>query len=198
MKLNRDGRLFNELRQRRNRIIHRRKGLRHVDRTAYIHQTAIVAPDLRANEYVFVAPGCQIDPGVTLGRYTMLASHVAIVGDDHVWDIPGTPMQFSGRPEQTRTTIEADVWVGYRAIIRRGVTIGRGSIIAAQSVITTDVPSYSIFAGTPARRIGDRFSSTTERTIHDAMLDGPIIRARFAQPLRSPDSSLQAEADRRG
>ncbi len=49
------------------------------------------------------------------------------------------------------TIIEDDVWIGERSTILKGVTIGRGSIVASNSVVTKDVPPYSIVAGNPAR-----------------------------------------------
>jgi carbonic anhydrase/acetyltransferase-like protein (isoleucine patch superfamily) len=54
-----------------------------------------------------------------------------------------------------------DVWVGTRAIILSGVTIGDGAIVAAGSVVTKDVPPYAIVAGNPARLIRYRFSDET-------------------------------------
>ena len=47
--------------------------------------------------------------------------------------------------------IEDDVWIGERATILKGVTIGRGSVIGCDSVVTKDVPPYSVAAGNPAR-----------------------------------------------
>ncbi|WP_281040324.1 MULTISPECIES: CatB-related O-acetyltransferase [unclassified Mesorhizobium] len=51
-----------------------------------------------------------------------------------------------------------DVWIGARAIIMSGVTIGNGAVIGAGSVVTKDVPPYAIVAGSPARIIRYRFS----------------------------------------
>lgn len=51
-----------------------------------------------------------------------------------------------------------DVWIGEGAMIRRGVTIGDGAVIAAKSVVTRSVEPYAIVAGTPARRIKMRFA----------------------------------------
>jgi acetyltransferase-like isoleucine patch superfamily enzyme len=54
--------------------------------------------------------------------------------------------------------VEDDVWIGHGAIIVAGVTIGTGSIVAAGSVVTRDVPPFSIVGGNPARVIKMRFS----------------------------------------
>lgn len=48
------------------------------------------------------------------------------------------------------------VWIGYRAIILPGVTIGEGAVVGAGAVVTKDVAPYSIVAGNPARKIGER------------------------------------------
>jgi acetyltransferase-like isoleucine patch superfamily enzyme len=56
-------------------------------------------------------------------------------------------MQFPSRP----IVIEDQVWIGARAMIMKGVRIGRGSIVAARSVVTHDVPPLSIVAGNPAK-----------------------------------------------
>lgn len=51
-----------------------------------------------------------------------------------------------------------DVWIGFEAIILAGVTIGNGAIIGARSVVTKDVPPYTIVAGVPARIVRKRFN----------------------------------------
>ena len=56
------------------------------------------------------------------------------------------------------TRVDNDVWIGAHAVILGGVTISNGAVVAANSVVTTDVPPYTIVAGTPARVIGYRFS----------------------------------------
>ncbi|XQZ55787.1 CatB-related O-acetyltransferase [Paracoccus yeei] len=57
------------------------------------------------------------------------------------------------------TKIGNDVWIGYGAYIRAGVTIGDGAIIAARAVVTKDVPAYSIVAGVPAKVVKMRFTN---------------------------------------
>jgi acetyltransferase-like isoleucine patch superfamily enzyme len=52
--------------------------------------------------------------------------------------------------------IEDDVWLGYNVIVLPGVTIGKGSVIGAGSVVSKDIPPYSIAIGNPARVIKKR------------------------------------------
>ena len=61
-------------------------------------------------------------------------------------------------PTKGDTNIGNDVWIGYKAMIMAGVTIGDGAIIAARSVVTKDVAPYSIVGGNPAKEIKKRFS----------------------------------------
>lgn len=169
-----------QLRRARNALINFLRRLDHVPSSAYVHPTASVSRDLKCGAYAFIAEHCVIGPGVEVGCYSMLAAQTAIVGDDHVWDIPGIPIQFSGRPVQHRTVICDDVWIGFGVVILRGVTIGRGAIVAARSVVTRDVDPYSIVAGIPARRISERFKNEDEILLHDNMLNGSLVSPRFA------------------
>ncbi|QDV55724.1 CatB-related O-acetyltransferase [Rosistilla oblonga] len=61
-------------------------------------------------------------------------------------------------PHKGDTVVENDVWIGYEATIMPGVKIGNGAIIAAKSVVTSDVPAYTIVGGNPAREIRRRFA----------------------------------------
>jgi len=179
MALSRSSKLYLRLRNARNRAVIARKRLRGVDPTAYVHPTSHVATDLVARPYVFIGRDCDIAPKVTIGRYTMLASDVAIVGDDHNWSVPGVPMQFAGRPAQRPTVIGADVWLGHGAVVMRGVTIGDAAIVAAGAVVTKDVPPYEVWAGVPAKRIGSRFADDSVRGKHEQMLAGPTVNPTF-------------------
>jgi maltose O-acetyltransferase len=52
-------------------------------------------------------------------------------------------------------------WIGYRALVLPGVTIGEGGVVAAGAVVTKDVPPYAIVAGNPARVVGQRTRDLT-------------------------------------
>ena len=146
------GRLYFALRRMAMDMRRWRYGLRGVHPTAYICAGSCrdIRNDVAIGEFAFVNQGAIIGGRVRIGRYCMLAPRVSIKGADHIFDIAGTPTIFSGRPEVPETNIETDVWIGLGAVIMQGVRIGRGSIIGANSVVTTDVPPYEIWAGIPA------------------------------------------------
>ena len=60
-----------------------------------------------------------------------------------------------GDVKKASIRIEDDAWIGFNAAILRGVTIGRGAIVAAGALVTHDVEPYTIVAGIPARKIGN-------------------------------------------
>lgn len=144
-------------------------GLNNVHPTFYMGGKSKISKDLKAGAYSFIAENCTIYSGVSIGKYTMLAPEVKIIGQDHNYQLVDKPIIFSGRPDQTNTIIGNDVWIGSRSIIMRGITIGDGAIIAANSVVTKDVEPYAIVAGIPAKLIKKRFNED-EILIHQNML----------------------------
>lgn len=166
--------------------------LKQVHKTLYVADGSAISKDLLAAEYSYIGPGCLIGPKVELGPYVMLGPRVSIVGGDHIYDKPGTPIIFSGRPQLNPTIIETDAWIGCGAILIAGVRVGRGAIVAAGAVVTRDVPPYEIHGGTPARKIGDRFPDSSARELHDQMLREPARRGEFCVRLIQPEAELQA------
>ena len=65
-------------------------------------------------------------------------------------------------------TIGNDVWIGTDSIIRRGITVGDGAVIGANSFVNSDVPPYAIVAGIPAKIIKYRFSEKVIRKLLDS------------------------------
>jgi acetyltransferase-like isoleucine patch superfamily enzyme len=99
--------------------------------------------------------------GIFIGNKVMFGPDVSILGGDHNTTQIGEYMADVKQklPENDLPVIiEDDVWVGSRAIILKGVTIKTGSIIAAGTIVTKDVPAYSIVAGVPGKVIRQRFS----------------------------------------
>lgn len=64
---------------------------------------------------------------------------------------------FAGREARGDTVVGNDVWLGYQALVMPGVRIGDGAIVAARSVVTSDLPPYSVAAGNPARVVRMRY-----------------------------------------
>jgi acetyltransferase-like isoleucine patch superfamily enzyme len=111
---------------------------------------------------------------IIIGNHVMFGPEVVIQGGNHRTDVLGRFMKSitdaEKRPEDDRDVIvEDDVWVGTRAIILHGVTIGRGAVVAAGAVVTKDVPAYAIVGGVPARVIRYRWEPATIQR-HEALL----------------------------
>ena len=169
-----------------------RYGVKQVHHTAYLAEGSRISQDLVAHEFSYIGPECIIGPKVELGAYSMLGPRVAIVGADHVFDQPGVPVIFSGRPELKPTVIERDAWVGCGSVVMAGVRIGRGAIVAAGAVVTKDVAPYEIVGGVPARKISNRFATAAARETHDRMLAQTPERRTFCAPLElTAKSSLE-------
>jgi len=172
-------RLYLVYRQARARLVKWRYGFRGVHPTSLIVKPAMVSRDLQTGAYCSISHGAWIAPKVRLGNYVLLGPEVAIVGGDHVFDVVGTPITFTGRPKMPETVIEDDAWVGQRALIKAGVRIGRGSIVAMGSVVTKSVEPYVVVGGVPAQVLRRRFRSKEEEAAHDRMLSEPPRLGRF-------------------
>lgn len=87
--------------------------------------------------------------GVKIGKRVMIASHCAITTITHDYSKKDMYKTVVAKP----IVIEDDVWIGAHAVIMPGITIKKGAVIAAGSVVTKDVEAYQIVAGVPAKLI---------------------------------------------
>lgn len=103
---------------------------------------------------VHVGRFCQLDArgGIELGRNVVIASHTLLITADHDAQDP----MFAGR--LAPICLGDRVWIGSRCIVLKGVSIGEGAVIAAGSVVTSDVEPWTIVGGVPAAKIGARSS----------------------------------------
>jgi acetyltransferase-like isoleucine patch superfamily enzyme len=92
---------------------------------------------------------------IDIGNDCMLAAFCYVLDVDHEFGDPDTPIPDQGLRVKP-VVIGNDVWVGAGTIILRGVTIGDGAVVAANSVVTGDVPPYAVVGGIPARIVKDR------------------------------------------
>ncbi|MCL7763381.1 acyltransferase [Polaribacter sp. Z014] len=169
-KLYRDIRMF---------FLRKKYKLNSVHKTFYAGGRSHISFDLKAGPYSYIGPNCIIYPKVTIGDYTMFANNVSIIGGDHDFISPKTPIIFAGRGVLEETIIGKDVWVGAYTRIKTGVKIGDGVIIAMGSVVTKDVEPYSIYAGVPAKKIKNRFKTEQEVDYHKKMLNKTYTELGF-------------------
>lgn len=92
---------------------------------------------------------------VTIGERTMVGHRAIIIDADHRHDDPDVPVSQQGH-KAAPVTIGKDVWLGAHVVVVKGVTIGDGAIVGANSVVTRDVAPNAIVAGNPAREIKRR------------------------------------------
>jgi acetyltransferase-like isoleucine patch superfamily enzyme len=92
---------------------------------------------------------------VEIGAGTLIADSVYITDFDHRYEDPAVPIRKQGIVT-SRVRIEEDCWIGEKASILRGSTVGRGSVVGSQTVVKGDIPPYSVAVGTPARVIKQR------------------------------------------
>jgi acetyltransferase-like isoleucine patch superfamily enzyme len=110
-------------------------------------------------DHVRIGPRAYLMCDLTIGNWVLIARSAAFAGrDDHDFKTVGVPKYAAPRGAKFHTVVVDDVWIGHSAVILSGVTIGRGSIVAASAVVTHSVPAYSIAAGVPARVVGRRFT----------------------------------------
>lgn len=105
-----------------------------------------------------IAQNCSISGetvGVFIGENVMIAPGVVIVAFNHGFDRLDIPMLNQQNIEKA-IYIEDDVWIGANATVTCGVTIGKGSIVGANSMVNKDVEPYSIVGGVPAKLIKSR------------------------------------------
>ncbi|WMJ73328.1 acyltransferase [Cytophagaceae bacterium ABcell3] len=89
---------------------------------------------------------------VTIGNHVILAQNVVVSGLNHAYEDLHTPI-CKQKCTTSEIVIEDESWIGANAVITSGVTIGKHSVVAAGSVVTKDVPPYSIVGGNPAKVI---------------------------------------------
>lgn len=142
--------------------------------------TILWAPQaLDIADNVYIGKYCTVECDGRIGKDVMIANHAGLIGRyDHNFRAVGMPIRqapwvgapdYAGPGKDLRLVIEDDVWIGFGSVVLTGVTVGRGAIVAAGSVVTRDVEPYAIVAGNPARQVGNRFAAPEIRE-HEALI----------------------------
>lgn len=146
--------------------------------------TVLWAPNrLDIGHNVYIGKYCTLQADMSIGNNIVIANNVGLIGKyDHDYTKVGTNIKdapwigdadydFKGKGK--KIIIEDDVWIGFGAVIFSGVTVHKGAIVAAGSIVTKDVPCYSIVAGNPAGIRGMRFTDE-EIEKHNKSLYGDV------------------------
>lgn len=149
-----------------------------IENPCYINSAKSVFVDanvkLRHNLTIINAP----TEKVTIKQYSVLAPYVTIITNNHrsTVGIPHSLLVDSHiNDKSTDVTINEDVWIGTRAIIMPGITLGRGCIVSAGALVTHSVPPYALVVGSPAKIVKHIFS--IEQIIeHESVLYPPEQR----------------------
>jgi|SRR6185312_10816458 len=128
-----------------------------------VMSNSLVSDDSEIGQYTYIGYNCCITKS-KIGRYCSIANNVSIGLGEHDHSNISTSSLFYENPYQKLTQkdciIGNDVWIGVDSIVRRGVSIGNGAVIGANSFVNSDIPDFAIAAGNPAKIIKLRFNST--------------------------------------
>ena len=146
-----------------------KRGMRYCGRGVYLRP---MSSDIKGIENLSVGDGTSIPKGstiyctdapLTIGRKVIFGPRPTIITGDHRIDIIGkyiidVTVDEKLPENDLPVVIEDDVWCGANVTILKGVTIGRGSVVAAGAVVTKSFPPYSIIGGVPAKLLKMRFT----------------------------------------
>ena len=108
--------------------------------------------DVRVGAHSRVGISSVVIGPVSIGQHVIIAQHVVISGLNHSYEAIDIPIRL--QPVTSRPVVlDDECWIGANAVITAGVRVGKHSIVAAGSIVTKDVPPYSVVAGNPARVI---------------------------------------------
>jgi acetyltransferase-like isoleucine patch superfamily enzyme len=121
---------------------------------------------------VSIGAGTSIGPwsriyGARIGEKVLIGPHVTIFKDNHRYDDLDRPIGDQGYSDPQPPVIGDWSWIGERAIVLPGRTVGRAAIVAAGAVVTQDIPPFAIVGGNPARVLGSRLPEAAADPVVD-------------------------------
>ncbi|MBW4633846.1 MAG: acyltransferase [Iphinoe sp. HA4291-MV1] len=114
---------------------------------------------IEIGQETFIGPSvCIAGPGdIRIGKRCLIASHSGIYANNHNFADPIKSIKYQGITRKG-IVIEDDCWLGHGVTVLDGVTIGQSSVIGAGTVVTKDIPPFSVAMGSPAKVIKTRTS----------------------------------------
>ena len=127
--------------------------MKHCGKKVNIEKGAFFASDVCLGDHSGIGAFSVIANTTVIGKNVMMARECIINPSNHIISDVSIPMNQQGIEPVKPVIIGDDVWIGSRAIILPGITIGSGSVVAAGAVVTHDVPDFCIVGGVPAKII---------------------------------------------
>jgi maltose O-acetyltransferase len=121
-----------------------------VGKFSFIHLGARFEGTITIGDHSVIGRGCILKGDVTIKNNVSITAQTYIFTASHMVNDPYFKV-FS-----IAVTIEDYAWIGARAMIMPGITIGKGAILGAASIATKNIPDYEIFVGAPAKKVGER------------------------------------------
>lgn len=121
----------------------------------------LMGVEFRDPKNISLGNNCVVNKNVLLdgrGGKLTVGNNVDIAQETNIWTLEHDVHDDYHQSKGGNITIEDYVWIASRVTILPGVTIGRGAVIASNSVVTKDIPAMEIHGGVPAKKIGDRKS----------------------------------------
>jgi acetyltransferase-like isoleucine patch superfamily enzyme len=108
---------------------------------------------IRIGEGTFLNLGVMVAAAelVEIGSHCMFANGCFVTDANHRFDDPDKPVPWQGFTSKGPTRVGDNVWCGAHVVIASGVTVGERCVIGANSVVTQDIPAFSVAAGAPAK-----------------------------------------------
>lgn len=113
--------------------------------------------NIKIGNYVSINPYTMIygQGNITIGNYVRIAAHCVLIPSNHIFS-DATRLIFEQGLLNKGIVVEDDVWIGCGVRVLDGVTIAKGCVIGAGSVVTKSTEAYGVYAGVPARKIKSR------------------------------------------
>lgn len=120
---------------------------------------------IRPSTMFFAVPDESDNIYITIGDNVLIGAGVHVYVSNHAFEDTSKPIYQQGHSQIKPVTLHDECWVGANAIILPGVTVGKHAVVGAGSVVTSNVPDYTVVAGNPARIIKNLNSDKTQRHV---------------------------------
>ena len=109
--------------------------------------------DIQIGDFSGIGANVDMPHDIVIGSHVMLGRQTHIFAANHTFDRKDVSMNMQREVHRKRIIIEDDCWIGSNVIILDGVTIGKGSVIGARTIVTKDIPAGSIVIDKREKRI---------------------------------------------